>query len=100
MPRRLAAAARPVRFTFEGIEVEAAAGDTVAAALLAAGHRSLGFSAVAGAPRGPYCLMGACFDCVVQVDGVPNRQACMTEVAAGMQVRRMPAPQGEGEVLA
>ncbi len=89
MARRLAAIAAPVRFTFEGIEVEAAAGETVAAALIAAGHRSFSPSQVAGVPRGPYCLMGACFDCVVRIDGIPNRQACMTEVTPGMDVRRM-----------
>ena len=89
MARRLAAIAAPVRFTFEGIEVEAAAGETVAAALIAAGHRSFSPSQVAGVPRGPYCLMGVCFDCIVRIDGIPNRQACMTEVAAGMDVRRM-----------
>jgi NADH dehydrogenase/NADH:ubiquinone oxidoreductase subunit G len=34
-------------------------------------------------------MMGACYDCLVEIDGEPNRQACMTEVAEGMQVRRM-----------
>jgi succinate dehydrogenase/fumarate reductase-like Fe-S protein len=97
MSRRLATAGTPVRFTFEGIEVEGVSGDTVAAALLAAGHRTLGQSAVAGAPRGPYCLMGACFDCMVQIDGVPHRQACMVQIAPGMQVRRMPPIGLDGE---
>ncbi|MCC6305288.1 MAG: (2Fe-2S)-binding protein [Rhodobacteraceae bacterium] len=96
MARRLQGIGTPVRFTFEGVAVEAAAGDTVAAALLAAGHRDLRPSAVSGAPRGPYCLMGACFDCLVRIDGAPNRQACMTEVAPGMDVRRM-AHVGKGE---
>lgn len=97
MPRRLATNGPTVRFTFDGVEVEAAAGDTVAAALIAAGHRALGSSAVTCTPRGPYCLMGACFDCLVRVDGVPHRQACMTAVAPGMEVRRMTPAPGERE---
>jgi len=38
--------------------------------------------------RGPFCLMGSCFDCLVEIDGIPNRQACMVEVTEGMTVRR------------
>ncbi|MCL4189064.1 MAG: (2Fe-2S)-binding protein [Rhodobacteraceae bacterium] len=97
MARRLAGTGTAVRFSFEGMAVEASAGDTVAAALLAAGHRNLRASAVSGAPRGPYCLMGACFDCMVSIDGVAGRQACMTEVAPGMDVRRMAAILDDGE---
>ena len=45
-------------------------------------------SPVSGAPRGPFCLMGACFECLVMIDGKPNRQACMAEVAENMEVHR------------
>ena len=38
-------------------------------------------------PRGPFCMMGVCFDCLVEIDGVPNVQGCMTPVREGMQVR-------------
>ncbi|MBN3751751.1 (2Fe-2S)-binding protein [Paraburkholderia sp. Tr-20389] len=62
---------------------------TVAAALLANGQMTCRTSAVSGAPRGPFCMMGVCFECLVEVDGVPNVQACMTRVAAGMRVRSM-----------
>ena len=41
---------------------------------------------VSGAPRGPFCLMGACFDCVVTVDGQANRQGCLVTVAPGMRI--------------
>jgi len=41
---------------------------------------------VSAAPRCPYCLMGTCFECLVEIDGEPNRQACMTPVAPGMRV--------------
>jgi len=89
MLKRIEETGAIVRFTFDGQEIEARQGDTVAAALLAAGIRSLGDNPVSGAPRGPFCLMGACFDCMVRIDGLANRQACMTEVVPGMEVQRM-----------
>jgi sarcosine oxidase subunit alpha len=39
-----------------------------------------------GAPRAPYCLMGVCFDCLVTIDGVGSRQACLVPVQRGMNV--------------
>lgn len=74
--------------TFEGVPVPAHAGDSVAAALLAAGHLVFRDTAVSGSPRGPFCMMGACFDCLVEIDGMPARQACMTTVQDGMRVAR------------
>lgn len=90
MLKRIEDGAEKVVFNFEGRTVEGRVGETVAAALLAAGFRDFRSSAVSGTPRGPYCLMGACFDCLVRVDGMPNRQACMTVVTSGMDVRRTP----------
>ncbi len=78
----------PLPFTFEGEAVEGRAGDSVAAALLALGHAATRESGVSGAPRGPYCMMGVCFDCLVTIDGVGNRQACLVPLRAGMEVRR------------
>ena len=43
---------------------------------------------ISGAPRGPYCLMGVCFDCLAEIDGVPNRQSCMIAALPGMRIRR------------
>ncbi len=80
--------AAPVRIVFEGEEIAAAAGQSLAAALLAAGIRRFRTTPVSGAPRGPYCMMGACFDCLVVVDGLANVQACMTPVRDGMRVAR------------
>jgi predicted molibdopterin-dependent oxidoreductase YjgC len=77
-----------VTITFEGNAVRARDGDSVAAALLAAGHLVFRETAVSGAPRGPFCMMGACFDCLVEIDSEPARQACMVRVAEGMRVRR------------
>ena len=86
MPTRIDAAGEPIAFTFDGVRVEARAGDSLAAALLAAGIDTTRRSAVSGMARGPYCMMGTCFECLVVVDGVPNRQACMVEAADGLVV--------------
>ena len=62
-------------------------GDTVAIALLKAGVLPFRRTAVSGQARAPLCLMGVCFDCLVEVDGRANLQACMVEVSGGMVVR-------------
>ena len=78
--------AATLRITFNGTEIPATEGETVAAALLAAGILALRETPITGAPRAPYCLMGICFECLVQIDGTPNRQACMTIVRDGMAI--------------
>lgn len=88
MPRLTRSSTATVSFTFEDQQVEAQAGDTVAAALLAAGICDLRTTPVSGAPRGPLCMMGVCFDCLAQIDGAGNQQACMREVSEGMCVSR------------
>jgi sarcosine oxidase subunit alpha len=75
-----------VRLTFDGAPLEAREGDTVAAAILAAGIASCRTTPVSGAPRAPYCMMGVCFDCLVVIDGVGNRQSCLVPVREGMAV--------------
>jgi D-hydroxyproline dehydrogenase subunit gamma len=76
-----------VTLRVDGEPVQAHVGETVAAALMARDvvetRRTVG-----GSPRGVFCGMGVCFDCLVVVDGVPNTRACMTWVAEGMDVRR------------
>ena len=67
--------------------VSARAGDTVAAALLAAGLDHCRTTPVSGAPRAPYCMMGVCFECLVTIDGVGNRQGCLVPVREGMRDR-------------
>lgn len=62
-------------------------GRSVAAALLAAGVSRFRATPVSGAPRAPYCMMGACFECLVEIDGVPSRQSCMVAVRDGMRIR-------------
>jgi len=75
-----------VRMVIDGAQVVARDGDTVAAALLATEMDHCRETPVSGAPRAPYCMMGVCFDCLVTIDGVGNRQACLIRVREGMQV--------------
>ena len=77
---------RPVRFWYDGQPVEGLEGETLAAALAAVGIRELRH-ARSGERRGLYCGMGACFDCLVTVDGRASQRACLTKVAEGQQVR-------------
>src|SRR3954466_7351525 len=81
----ITATGAPIRLSFEGQEVPALAGETLAAALSAAGI--LAYRATpGGAPRGLFCGMGACFDCVVTIDGKPGQRACLVKAADGMRV--------------
>lgn len=89
-------AGTPVRFRFDGTEIEALTGETIAAALAAADIVTVR-QARSGAPRGPFCGMGACFDCLVTVDGRPSQRACLTKVAAGMQVLSEPVAGGQAD---
>ncbi len=79
----------PVTIHFAGQLIVACEGDTVAAALLAAGHIVTRTTPVSGADRGPFCMMGVCFDCLVEIDGETNRQGCMVEVREGMRIEAM-----------
>ncbi len=76
-----------VTFTFDGHQISARQGDTVAAALLATDRWVFRRTIDTDTARGPYCMMGACFECLVRIDGKANQQACMTEVTSGMTVR-------------
>jgi D-hydroxyproline dehydrogenase subunit gamma len=75
-----------VRVVVDGRPITAAAGDSVAAALLAADMLVCRTTPVSGAPRSPYCLMGVCFDCLVTIDGIGSRQACLVRVRDGMEI--------------
>ena len=75
-----------VTVTINGVSVKVPAGETVAATVLVHGERACRTTAVSGSARGPYCMMGVCHDCLVQIDGVPNRQGCRVIVADGMEI--------------
>ena len=72
----------------EGRALRVPAGENAAATALLAGLEHTRTTPVSGAPRAPYCMMGVCFECLMEIDGVPNRQACMTRVRDGMTLRR------------
>ncbi|QFZ83986.1 FAD-dependent oxidoreductase [Variovorax paradoxus] len=87
----IAAGGRPIRFWYDGQPVDGLEGETVAAALAASHIRQMRHTRD-GQRRGLYCGMGACFDCLVTVDGVASQRACLTKVADGQQIRSaMPA---------
>lgn len=74
--------------TVDGRPVQVAEGASAAAAVLAAGWRSICRAPAAGVGRGPFCMIGACFECLAEIDGVPDRRSCLVEVRAGMEIRR------------
>lgn len=78
----------PVRVTVNGAELQCRAGDSVAAALFAGGMQACRDTAVGEVSRGPYCMMGVCYDCLVTIDGQANQQGCMTAVRDGMKIER------------
>lgn len=75
-----------VEIFVDGRRVPAHEGSTLAVALLNADIIPFRHTPVSGQPRAPLCLMGVCFDCLVEVDGEQNVQSCMVQVRAGMQV--------------
>ena len=75
-----------VSFTFDGAAVPAYTGETIAAALYAAGFRTLASSPVQHRPRGLFCAIGNCSSCMMVVDGVTNVKTCIELVRDGMVV--------------
>ncbi len=88
LKRRWASQGKVVTFRFEEKSISAQEGETVAAALLVAGEVHLRTSPVSGEVRAPYCWMGVCFECLLEIDGQPNQQSCLIPVKEGMRVRR------------
>jgi predicted molibdopterin-dependent oxidoreductase YjgC len=86
LPDTAGAAPATLTIHFNGMPLQVSAGRSVAAALLAAGVRRFRATPVHAAPRAPYCMMGVCFECLVEIDGVPSRQSCLVEVRDGMQI--------------
>jgi len=104
--RRMQQSGRQVRIEFEGRSLNVPADVSLAAALLLHDVGHTRESAVNGRPGAPYCIMGVCFECLMEVDGQANAQACLIEVADGMSVRRqrgardlMIDPQPDQEVV-
>jgi len=83
----ISSAAQCVNIAFEDMSVAALEGETVAAALTAVGIVDLRLTRE-GRPRGIFCGMGVCFDCIVSIDGRRSQRACMTKVRDGMRICR------------
>ena len=72
----------------DGKSVRVGANESAAAAALHAGIGYTRLSPITGEKRAPYCMMGVCFECLMVIDGVPSRQACMVRVHPGMRIER------------
>ena len=75
-----------VHLTIDGRPITARAGQSVAAALLEAGIRSWRSTRVRNRPRGLFCGIGVCYDCLLSVDGIANQRACLVPARDGMRV--------------
>lgn len=70
-----------------GKEIEAYRGESLLAALMAAGYKNLKKSPVRGEPRGALCGMGVCFECLVSINGIPNLRSCLVEVEDNLEIK-------------
>jgi predicted molibdopterin-dependent oxidoreductase YjgC len=75
-----------LRVMVDGEPVEAYAGESVAAVLMAAGHIMYQQAAPEHPPKCLFCGMGVCFNCLVTINGVPNTRACITTITEGMVI--------------
>ena len=85
-----------VTLSIEGREFRVPVGISVAAAVLLCGFNKVRNTPVTDSPRLPYCMMGICFDCLMNIDGVPNQQACQVEVRENMTIEYQ---QGAADLL-
>ncbi|MEX2460763.1 MAG: (2Fe-2S)-binding protein [Paenibacillaceae bacterium] len=78
---------KKIKFLFNDLMYEGLEGESIAAALLANGVRTLRFSEKSGEPRGLYCGIGHCYECRVHLEGTGDIRACVTPVQEGMNLR-------------
>ncbi|MGN0154083.1 MAG: (2Fe-2S)-binding protein [Lachnospiraceae bacterium] len=78
---------KPVKFTYNGKELEGCAGEPIAAALKACGVMVHRYTKKEHKPRGIFCAIGRCTDCVMIVDGQPNVRTCVTPLKEGMKIQ-------------
>ena len=80
---------KTVSIDFEGARLNVPAGITVAAAVMGyTGEKYIRRSPVSGEKRAPFCFMGVCHECLMEIDGIPDQQACIIEVKDGMKIKR------------
>ena len=78
---------RKVKIKVDGKTVEALEGEPIAAALMASGVKVFRKTSKKKEPRGVFCAIGQCTDCIMTVDDVPNVRTCVTPVREGMEIR-------------
>ena len=77
-----------VRISFEGEEILVDTNQSVASALVAEGFKYFRSSLKNQQPRGVFCMMGVCFECLLEINGRINQQACMIPVSENMVIKR------------
>ena len=87
LPGHQAGASASVSVLVNGAVVRMSPAASLAAGLLAAGITAVRVSPVGQGARAPYCMMGVCFECLLEINGVPNRQSCLLELKEGMDIR-------------
>lgn len=80
------AGSEAVVVTVNNKKITAHSGQTVWATMAQAGQLETRRAAVSGTSRSAYCAMGVCFECLVEIDGMPNQQACLRRVQDGMTI--------------
>ena len=83
--------ARRLTLTLDGRAITARPGQSVAAALIEDGVRSWRTTRRGGRPRGLFCGIGVCYDCLISVDGLPDQRACLVSVRDGMTLSTEPS---------
>ena len=73
---------------FDGETVKVPAGISLAAVVFYLDVMPARRTSLSASPRAPFCMMGVCFECLLEIDGIGNQRACQVEVKAGMRVRR------------
>ena len=84
-----------VEIIVDGMAIQAVAGESIAAALLNSGKRVFRYTRKFHHPRGVFCAIGKCTDCMMTVNGVPNVRTCVTPVSPGMKIQTQ---HGRGEL--
>jgi len=83
-----------VEIEFDGTAVAVPVGISLAAVIFYLDSMPARKTILSGSPRAPFCMTGACFECLLEIDGIENQRACQVEVEAGMKVRRQLAESG------
>jgi len=82
---------KPVTISVDDVAISAEEGEPIAAVLLRVPPFTARATPVSGAPRAPFCMMGVCFECLVEIDGETSTRSCLARARHGMSVRRQAA---------